>query len=134
MIVLDEEISNPAIASKIATWYPGRTISIKTLRPNTIIKDDSISALLHTASKPTLITINVTDFWHVIPVDPRYSIVCIDLPNTRSLEVPVLLRRLLKMTEFKTKAVRMGKVIRLRPTRVDYYDADGQLKTLAWPE
>ncbi len=134
MIVLDEEIDDPDLAKRIGIWYAGKVIAIKTLRPQTVIKDDSIAMLLRTISEPTFVTINVSDFWRVIPVSPHYSIICVDLPTRQSDEVPNWLRRCFRLPDFKTKAARVGKIICLRPSRIDYYESDGQLKTLAWPE
>lgn len=130
MIVLDEQIYQSSIVAQIASWYRGGVVSIRSLRPRTVVKDDAIATVLRTTNAPTFVTINLKDFWRVIPVDAHYSIVCIDLPNTQSPEVPFLLRRLLNMSQFKTKMARMGKVICIRPTRVDYYGADGRLEAI----
>jgi hypothetical protein len=40
MSVVDESIHNLRTLQAIATWYSGRVVSIKQLRPNTHIKDD----------------------------------------------------------------------------------------------
>ena len=134
MIVLDEEIYDPDLAEQIAAWYVGRVISIAALRPRTIIKDDAIPGLLRAAPLPTFVTINVSDFWRIVPADPRYAIVCIDLPTWRILEIPDWLRRLFRMPVFKTKAARMGTVARLRPSLIEYYGTDRRVQTLRWHE
>jgi hypothetical protein len=55
------------------------------------------------------------------------------LPNERLREVPTLLRRVLRLPEFRTKAARMGKVIRVGRQHIQYYSADANLiQTLAW--
>jgi hypothetical protein len=134
MIVLDEQIGGPSIAEPIAAWYAGRVIPISALRPRTAINDDSIAMLLRGVPFPTFVTINIADFWRVIPADSRYAVVCMDLTAQQVLEIPDRLRRLLRIPTFKTKASRMGKVIRLRPTRIEYYEADGRVHVLAWQE
>ncbi|HKZ82116.1 MAG TPA: hypothetical protein VJ793_00485 [Anaerolineae bacterium] len=134
MIVLDEEIHGPSIARPIAAWYVGRVVSVTALRPKTLVKDDAISTLLRAASHPTFITINGADFWRRISADLRYCVVCVELPATQMLALPDLLRRFLRLPEFKTKAARMGKVVRLRPNRIEYYEADRHIHTLAWPD
>ena len=47
----------------------------------------------------------------------------------------MLLRRLLRLPEFRTRAVRMGKVAYVNPTRIEYWQlGDGRLHRLTWPE
>lgn len=60
--------------------------------------------------------------------------ICFDLPNERIREIPGKLRRLLLLEEFKTKAARMGKVLRVRHHHIDYYEArSDRIFTLLWP-
>ncbi|MFN8486110.1 MAG: hypothetical protein U0350_00880 [Caldilineaceae bacterium] len=63
MIVLDECIDEDPIAQGVASWYQGKVISIRVLRPGTLIKDDDIATLLQRVVQPTFVTINVDDFW-----------------------------------------------------------------------
>jgi hypothetical protein len=44
--------------------------------------------------------------------------------------VPTLLRRLLHLPDFKTKALRMGKVIRATQNHVEYYGSDRRIHSL----
>jgi len=134
MIVLDEEIYDPDLAAQVAAWYAGQVISIKALRPQTTIKDDAIPALLRSMPRPTFVTINVSDFWRRMPADPRYAVVCVDLPAWRVLEIPEWLRRLLRMSAFKSKSARMGKIIRMRPAQIEYYELSRRVQVLAWSE
>ncbi|CAG0945559.1 hypothetical protein ANRL1_02432 [Anaerolineae bacterium] len=132
MIVLDEEIYDLELAARIAVWYAGRVISITTLRPKTIIKDDIIPTLLCSASRPTFVTINGSDFWRIVSADPRYAIVCVDLPAWRVMEIPDWLQRALRMPDFRSKHARMGKVIRLRPSHIEYYESDRRVCVIEW--
>lgn len=59
MIVLDENIYDPQLATRINAWYRGQVISINSLRPSTLVKDDSIPTLLLQVSQPTFVTINI---------------------------------------------------------------------------
>ena len=120
MIVLDEQLIDPRIVESIEGWYKGSVISILDLRPQTRILDDAIPTLLRRAKQPTFITINYSDFWKVIPASPDYSIICLKLPAERSLEVPSLVRDLLKMKDFSTKKKRVGKVISWSDGNVSY--------------
>jgi len=130
MIVLDEGIHGHFIIKPIASWYNGRVISVTALRPKTVIKDDAIPSLLRAASRPTFITINTTDFWRIASADSRYCILCFDLDAKQIKTLPDSLRRLLQLTEFKTREARLGKVARVRSNRIDYYELDKRVHTL----
>jgi hypothetical protein len=134
MIVVDESILDADIVRAIAVWYPVRVLTVLRLRPGMIIKDEAIPALLGQSSQPTFVTINVSDFWRRIRADHRYCVITLELAQEQALGLPDLLRRLLRVPEFHTKAARMGKVIRVRPTHVEYYGADRHIYTLAWPD
>lgn len=57
MIVLDEQLQYGKHIAAIERWYTGRVTSILDLRPDSLIKDDSIPALLHKVNQPTFVTI-----------------------------------------------------------------------------
>lgn len=134
MIVVDENLIDPLIVDAIATWYRGPVVSLRRLRPGTIIKDDALPALLNQQSQATFVTNNVTDFWRIARADRRYCIIAFAVSQEQALEIPNLLRRLLRLAEFRTKARRMGKIIRVRPSVVEYYASDRQIHTLTWPD
>lgn len=122
MILLDENVHQQRIMASVASWYRGQVRSLTTLRPNTLIKDEAIPTVLRSVRQPTFVTTNVADFWRRIPAHSRYSVVCVALPNERLDELSPLLRRLLRLPEFNTKAKRMGKVIRVSPSQLQYYE------------
>lgn len=130
MIVLDEQIMRQSIADAISRWYRGQVTNILALRPNTIVKDDSITTLLFQVQSPTFVTINVKDFWRKVPAHHRYCIVNLDLLHTEVLQVPNILRDLLQRPEFATKVNRMGKVIRVQDKHIRFYSLDGQITLL----
>jgi hypothetical protein len=134
MIVFDENVHQQRLMDAVAGWYRGRVLSITTLRPGTLIKDEAIPSLLHRVRQPTFITTNVDDFWRRVPAHPRYSIVGIVLPHEQLHEMPDLLRRLFRLPEFKTKARRMGKVVRVSHRQLQYYEglADHIIRVRAW--
>ncbi len=131
MIVVDENIHDQRIMQAISAWYPGQVISLTTLRPNTVIKDHAIPALLLKVAQPTFITTNVADFWKKVQPHNAYCMVTIALPKERMREVPALLRRLFRHSDLKTKAARMGKVVRLTSNRIKYYESDRQVHALS---
>ena len=121
MIVLDEQLLGRKIELEITKWYQGAVRNIIELRPHTVIKDDAIPGILRLQSQPIFITINEKDFWRKVTIDNQYCIVCFTLPDSRVNEIPETLRSLLRITEFNTKAKRMGKVIRVTDKEISYY-------------
>ena len=126
MIVLDEQVLGRGLEAAIARWYRGPVCSITDLRPQSVIKDEAVPGLLRLPSRPTFVTINERDFWHPTLADDRYCIVCFAIPDSRAREIPSLLRALLKRAEFRTKAARSGKVIRVARQESSYYTAGDQ--------
>ncbi len=132
MIVLDEQLLGRDVEREIARWYRGPVQFILDLRPRTVIKDDGIPELLRQQPQPTFVTINERDFWQKIEADSRYCIVCFPLPDPRVREIPEALRSLLRQPEFRTKAQRMGKVIRVTNEDVRFYTSnEKQRKTIS---
>lgn len=91
------------------------------LDPGAVIKDEAIPTYLRRLRGATFVTTNVTDFWRRLPANMRYCIVCLAVPNERMREVPNILRRLFRLPELKTKAARMGKVVRVTRRQFQYY-------------
>ncbi len=56
------------------------------------------------------------------------------LPKERIREVPTFLQRLFRLPGFKTKALRMAKVVRLSPNYIEYYESDRKIQSFLWPE
>lgn len=123
MIVLDEQILGHGIEDAVARWYPGAVLFVLDLRPGTIIKDEAIPTLLARESEPTFVTINVSDFWQRVPVTGRFCVVCCAVPDAEAGPISSLPRRLLSHPDFKTKAQRMGKVVRVTAAGATYYAA-----------
>ena len=135
MIILDEHLQELELEAAISRWYQGRVFIVKQLRPETIIKDDVIPALLCRARQPTFVTINTSDFWRRILADKRYCIVCMPLSTEHALEIPALLRRLFQLPGFRTKAQRMGKVALVSQQQIQYYQRhDGRIYRINWPK
>jgi len=131
MIVLDEQLLGRGLERDIAQWYRGTVQFITDLRPHTIIKDEAIPALLRQRSQPTFVTINDRDFWRRVATDQRYCIVCFVLSDARAREIPSALRALFRRPEFRTKAQRMGKVIRATNDDMHYYAfGDSQVRSI----
>jgi hypothetical protein len=123
VIVLDEQLLGRGLESAIGRWYRGPVCSIIDLRPQSVIKDEAVPGLLRLPSRPTFVTINERDFWHPMLADNRYCMVCFAIPDSRAREIPPLLRALLRRAEFRTKAARSGKVIRVARQEISFYAA-----------
>ncbi len=134
MIVVDENIHRPRILTAISSWYTGRVLSLVTLRPNSVIYDESVPSLLLTVRQPTFVTINVSDFWLKIEPHRSYCIVGLELPQARAHEVPNLLRRLFRVPLLRTKTLRMGKVVRARSGWIEFYSSDRHVQRLSWAD
>lgn len=133
MIIVDENIRGALITQSIASWYTGQVIPVTNLRRETLVEDDGIATLLHQVRNPTFVTINVIDFWLKFPPNRNYCIVGIVLIGEQTNLLSSILRNLLRLPQFRTKAARMGKVIRVRPSGIEYYGLDRQIHFLPWP-
>lgn len=111
MIVVDEAISYPRIIEAIARWYKGTVISVRQLRPHARLLDPEIPQYLMQIRQPTFVTINYTDWNKPHLAHSSYSIVSLKLTSEESLSVPLVLREILNLPDYRTKQQRMGKVI-----------------------
>jgi hypothetical protein len=134
MIVLDENIFGQIVVDRLNAWYKGKVISINELRIDTVIKDEAVPTILRTVKQPTFLTTNVSDYWRKMPAHAAYCMICFELTNEQIIEIPRLFRGVLGFKEFKTKSVRMGKILRVRHNHIDYYEVgSNQTFTLNWP-
>lgn len=125
MIVLDEHLNGLGVDTAIRRWYQDRVCEIRDLRPGSVIKDDAVPHLLRTQHQPTFVTLNWKHFWQRTAADRRFSVVCFVLTTEQVHEISPLLRRLMRLPEFKSRAVRMGRVARISGERVAYYQVNG---------
>ncbi len=134
MIVLDENIFGRIVVHRLETWYKGKITSLNKLRADTVIKDEAVPAILRTVKHPTFLTTNISDYWRKMPAHQAYCMICFELTNPQIIEIPRLLRIVLRFKEFKTKSARMGKVMRVRRHHIDFYESgSNQISTLNWP-
>lgn len=131
-IILDDQLFGLEVLVPIARWITVQRL--RDLRPGEVIKDDRVPVLLRQLRQPSFVTIDM-GFWDRGLRDARYCVLCFPLRNEEQYKLPELLRRLLRLPEFRTKTARMGKVARVRPTHVEYWQlGDEQLHRLIWPE
>jgi hypothetical protein len=127
MIILDEELQGLGLEAAIARWYRGAVLIVTQLRPGTVIKDDGIPGLLRRVKQPTFVTINYPDFWRRVPADASFCVVCLKLAADRHAEISDLLHRVFRSAEFRTKSVRMGKVVSVSRRVIQYYCTSDKL-------
>jgi hypothetical protein len=131
MLVLDEQLLGHDLDTALARWYRGPVVFITDLRPGSVIKDDAIPVLLRQQHQATFVTINESDFWQRVTIDRRFCVVCFALPDSRASEIAERLRAVFKLSAFRTKARRMGTVLRVTHTTVSYYTyRDRDIQTL----
>jgi len=129
-IILDEHLGLDDVLQPIQRW--AKATRIQDLRPREVVKDDRLRTILIQLNKPTLVTID-RDLWDKRYRDRRYCILYFAILDTQQNQIPSLLRRLLHLKPFKTKAARMGKVARIAFSRISYWQlGSDELHTLTW--
>lgn len=130
-IILDDQLYAFEVLLPIARWTTVQRL--RDLRPDEVIKDERVPALLRQLRQPTFVTIDM-GFWNRNLRDNQYCILCFPLHNDEQHEMPDLLRRALKLHDFHTKAARMGKVARVSWGNIEYWQTgDERLCSLHWP-
>lgn len=95
------------------------------------IGDDNIIALLHHLKQPTLFTRDFHFFRHPLCHD-GYGLAFLDLAPEESA---VFIRRFLNHPRFKTKADRMGAVVRVHHDGIQFWQRNrAGLQRVAWVE
>ena len=131
-IILDDQLVDTEVRAQLAQWTTVQRL--RDLRRGEVIKDERVPMILRELRQPTFVTID-TGFWNLRLRDARYCILCFPLRNDEQRQIPGLLRQLLHLPEFATKAARMGKVARVGQTHVDYWQlGDEQPQRLTWPQ
>jgi len=130
-IVLDDQLFDIEVMAPIARFITVQRL--RSLRPGEVIKDERVPTLLRQLRQPTFVTIDM-GFWNRGLRDASYCVLCFPLRNEEQNQLPSLLRGLLRLPEFRTKAGRMGKVARVSSSHIDYWKlADAHLSRLPWP-
>lgn len=117
-IILDEQIFDTEVLIPLTQWITAQRL--RDLRPDQVIKDERVPVILRELRQPTFVTIDM-GFWNGRLRDARYCILCFPLRSDEQRAIPGLLRHLLRLSEFATKAARMGKVARVSQSHIDYW-------------
>jgi hypothetical protein len=117
-VIVDEQLGLARVVQPVQQWTTAQWIPH--LRCGEHIDDDRIPTLLRELKQPTFVTID-EHFWNRGLRDARYCIVYFALRDDQQDQIPDLLRRLFRLPQFNTRAKRMGKVIRVSPAGVQFY-------------
>ncbi len=129
-IILDDQLFDIEVLIPLARWITVQRL--RDVRPGEVIKDERVPEVLRRLQQPTFVTIDM-GFWDKSLRDTRYCILCFPLRNDEQHQLPALLRRLLQLPQFRTKAERMGKVARVSPSHIEYWQmGDEQSHRLSW--
>ncbi len=119
-LVLDDQVDLTIVLPAVEPWITA--IRLQSLRPGEQILDDRIPEILLTLKTPTFITID-HGFWNRRLCHPDYCIVYFALRSDEQEGLPGLLRSLLHLPGFSTRAARMGKVARVDDDTVTFWEA-----------
>jgi hypothetical protein len=95
-------------------------VSIRDSRPHGQILDPEIPTLLRKLRQPTFVTINYRDFFDRQLLHADYCLACFKLEQQEQDRLPGLLRSVLRLSDYRTKAGRMGKIISWTETGVSH--------------
>ena len=130
-VILDEQLRRRLVLLPIRAWITAERV--QDLRPHEVIKDDRIPTILCDLNQPTFVPIDI-GFWDRRLCDRRYCILYFAVTDAKQGEIPAMLRRLLRLPDFRTKAVRMGVVARVSSAHIDLWHVGGtEMRRVDWP-
>lgn len=124
-IILDEQLAASEIVVPLRKSH--KIHRLQDLRAHQRILDDRIPEILSTLKQPTFVTID-RHFWHPRWCSPRYCLLYFALELEQQMQLPGMLRALLRRPEFCTRAGRMGKVVRVGKEFIDFWEFKKQAK------
>jgi hypothetical protein len=128
--ILDEQLAVNEVLGPLRKHL--KTQRLVELRPGERILDDRIPEILLTLTKPTFITLD-SHFWKMALCHADYSIFYFALPEDDQDQVPKLLLRSLKLDPLKTRAKRMGRVVRVAKAGIQYWQCGSRsLHLVPW--
>ncbi len=130
MFILDEHLAYKRILAPLQKRLKfQRLIEV---RPGEQILDDRIPEILLTLNRPTFLTID-QGFWSANWCHPNYAILFFALSRQDEDQLPGLLLDLLRLPPFRNRAERMGKVVRVGQTSIQYWEfGSDKLQELTW--
>lgn len=130
LFVLDDHLARVAVRERVLRWATARYV--RDLRPGEVVKDDRILDILRTLRTPTFVIVDRW-FWNRDHRNPGYCLVFLALRGREHTRAPELLRRLLRLPEFRTRAARMGTVVHLGEEHVRWWQLGDEAEhALQW--
>ena len=131
LFVLDDHLDVATIRNPLLRWTTTRYM--RDIRPGEVVEDERVLAVLRTLRTPTFVTIDDW-FWSRRHCDRRYCILYLALRAKEQHDTPELLRRLLRLPEFRTRAARMGKVAWVSRDHVSWWQVGDETEhSVQWP-
>jgi hypothetical protein len=112
VIILDEHLNEGKLIAGFR-WYPGAVRTVQQVAGFVGASDELIPALLRRGRDFTFVTNNARDFWEKMDGEPTCWIIALTMAPRHLVEIPVLVRRLLRTRPFTTKAERRGRVFHI---------------------
>ncbi len=129
-LVLDEQVDYDDVFVPVRRWITVQRV--QDLRRHQILRDDRVPAILRTLRQPPFVTID-QDYWHRRWSHPGYCILYFPVRSPEQKLIPDLLRALLRRPEFRTRTGRMGKLARVSPTAIDFWQyPPRRLHSITW--
>lgn len=129
-VLVDEHLGQTEVLEPLQRWITAQ--KIEDLAPDETLKDERILQILRSQKQPTFVTLDA-GFYHKRRRDRRYCLIYFALPHLEQSRLPGLLRRLFRLPGFKTKAARMGKVVRASDEKIEFWQVgDENRHTVRW--
>ena len=129
-VILDDQLAASVVLRPLQRWVTTRRL--RDLRPNELIYDERVPEILSSLGQPTFVTID-HGFWNRRLRNEHYCILFFALRDDRQRLLPDLLRAVFRERAFRTRGRRMGKVARVRPTGIDFWEMNvPKLQRIRW--
>jgi len=127
LILVDENTRVDQRKILIARRLPVRQVGVDWGRKG--MSDEEIVTALHASRRVTLLTRD-SDFYYPGFRHPNYAVVVIAAPATAMAEYAI---RFLRHPSSRTNVMRMGKVVRVQPTGIVYWERNASREIeVAW--
>jgi hypothetical protein len=128
--ILDDQLDAAVVVPPLQKWT---TVTfLRELRPGEQVLDDRIPEILQTLKQATFVTLD-NGFWNRNFCHPAYGVVYFALQADEQEPLPALLRALVGHPRFRTRAKRMGKVVRVSKVSLAWWQfRGGGLQQVAW--
>jgi hypothetical protein len=118
LLVLDDQLSAAEVLLPLRRRW--MAVRLQSLRPGELILDERVPEILRAQRAPTFLTID-QGFWERTLADRTYCVLYFALRDEQQPQIHPLLRRVFRTPGFTSRAERMGKVARISPTGIDYW-------------